>query len=326
MESGTMISGANRVEWLAMRRDLSRPYLGASDFSAALGLSDYCTPLQLYLYMTGQDERPREDWRMRRGHAMQQFVMGEYQLERQDPIVKEEVFYNGPMFHGVQLGATIDGISLKPRVVEGKSHGWRIKGKFGDEDEGADGIPASHYVQMLAQMDFAEIDHGTLVAAIDDHAPLFYDVEYSPDDAAKLLTDLEQFCWHVATRTPPPPIDPDDASLMWKAYKWANTEVVQIPAGIGAKVNELFILNLKKKPLDAQVREIEKAQKLLKAEISHFMAGHTIGHWGELEVEVKTHHREPVDACDYNTVRIYPIPTTKEKPKAPKKSKKPKGE
>lgn len=319
IESGTCITGANRHDWLAMRNDPQRLFLGSSQFATALGMSQYSTPSQLYLEMIGELPKVKEDWRMRRGHFLQPFLLREYELMTQDAVIQEEIYYNGPVLHGIQLGTTIDAITWSRYILECKSHGWRMRDVYGDESEGEDGIPLAFYLQMMGQFEFSEIKQGKLLTAIDGEDPKVFDVKHSSEDVDNLLADLDRFCWHVSTRTPPPLTMPDEAGLMHKLYKWEGTDVIDFDATVGLKVEELERLTDAKKPLSAQVTAIEKQQKILRGEIQDAMKGTTLGRWGDIHIRVATIHKKAMDPIDYNQVYM-----SREDPSKPKKTAKPK--
>lgn len=303
IESGTPITLANRHDWLAMRNDPERPFIGSSSFAEAVGMSPYGTPMELYLRMIGKLPPKEEDWRMRRGHYLQPFCMREYELATGDAIIRQEIYYNGPVFHGIQLGATVDGESLNDFAIECKSHGFRMKEGYGDVDEEEDGIPVGFFLQVLAQVGFAgHLKAGRLVVAIDGEEPKIFPVKPREDDLSNLLAELEKFCWHVSTRTPPPFTVRDEASLYHLAYEWDGTATCKLDDSTGMKVAKLVELGLKKKPLDAEVRRIEAEQKVLKGYIQDALKGTGVGSWRDYTVQVKTIHRKAIDPCDYNTV------------------------
>jgi hypothetical protein len=292
LPSGTEINNTNRHIWLAMRHDITFPFLGASEWGAAIGVAKYGTPLQTYARLIGEGEPVQENALMRRGHYLQPWCLKEYELATGDwvspPHGRHEVFFWGPVLHGVHTGATLDAISAANYNIEAKSHGWRVKAAYG---EGDDEVPLEYYTQCHAGMGLADLWESRLVAAFDGEAePRIYPIPFKPSDYQSIVAKVDEFCWTVQRRTPPPYQAPEDEPLLKRLYKW-DQSAKTLPDDLGFLLADTHPLFVRKKALDAESRELEKTITVCKGRIKSFLAGATFGQWHGWQCEVKIGER-----------------------------------
>jgi putative phage-type endonuclease len=134
------------AEWLEARR--SR--IGASEAAAALGLSLYQSPLELWGVKTGRIEPPRENDAMWWGKRHEAPLLEKRCEDSGTTIAQTQVFCEHPT---LPLVATLDAIDSEGCIVECKSIGDRSPmladvSLAGDDD----GVPQAWYIQAQQQM------------------------------------------------------------------------------------------------------------------------------------------------------------------------------
>lgn len=186
-----------------------RKYLGASEAAAALGLSDFFTPLQLYQDKIGEGEPIEYTLPMMVGTALEPVCIELFEREtglvvtdRQQQLVDARYPWRR---------ATLDGRASDGWLVEAKASGqWQHWGK--EEDA----VPAGYIYQAQHQM------------ACDVHAPGVYIpviLGQRQFCVYKVLRDAElismltvgelEFMDRVKNRQPPDPINMDDIKLRY---------------------------------------------------------------------------------------------------------------
>lgn len=183
-----------RAAWLAARQQ----GLGASEVAAALGLSPYETPLELYLRKTGQLDGPAETEAMRMGTLLEPVLEQLYTERTGKPILDRQVVLRDDSY-GVPLLATLDAINADARPVELKTTGaWNAKA-IGEGDE----LPEHWLLQAHQQMllhGCLWVDFGILIGGQKFEVRT---VERNQDLIDAVLPKLAAFWRCVETRTPP---------------------------------------------------------------------------------------------------------------------------
>ena len=201
-----------------------RAYIGGTDIAAITGVSQWASPLSVYLDKTDPERLPDKDsLPMRRGLALEQFIADEYERARPGfvtykprPVVRLD--------WGFPAGASIDRMvatAKHPRtpiaILECKTafrDGWRTW------DEDAGDIPDSYFVQV--QWYLAVTDLPVVYGAADIGADKLSIIPFEADvrvQARLIEAGREFWTQHVETLVPPAPIgteaDHEALTRMW---------------------------------------------------------------------------------------------------------------
>lgn len=191
-----------REEWLAARRES----LGASDAPILFGLSNYTTPLGLYMAKIGEPEAEAESEAARWGTLLEGVVRSEYAR-----VSGRHVLHIGP--HRIHrsrshpwLSATLDGILPDPERGPGVLE-IKTAHRASETDEPA----PSYQVQAQQQMLVTGATWGEIVVLYGGQRMVRYPVTANEAFQKILLREAESFWQRVQTRIPPP-IDASQAS------------------------------------------------------------------------------------------------------------------
>lgn len=190
-----------------------RRYIGGTDVAAILGVSQWASPLSVFLDKTGVPSDDKESLQMRRGLALEQFIADEF--ERVHPELttwkaKPKVRTDW----GFPAGASTDRLIAlrdKPRtpvaILEAKTafrFGWR------DWDEANADLPDAYYVQQQWYLAVHGLPLSYGAADVGDDKLRIVPVEADPAVQKRLIEAGRDF-WqqHVETGISPEPIGTD---------------------------------------------------------------------------------------------------------------------
>ncbi len=186
-----------------------RHMLTASDAAAVLGLDPWRSPHEVYSEKVGEAPPRVQNWRMRRGNAIEPLLL-EWLGEREAPLEVRRAG-NVTLAHPILdwLGATPDALLFEPGgkrpvgVGEAKSTGY--KAAWLDENDNPI-VPDYYAVQVIVQMAVVRVPITRVaVEVIGEAEPWILPFERSEDDELAVLEGLERF-WtdHVLAKVPPP--------------------------------------------------------------------------------------------------------------------------
>jgi putative phage-type endonuclease len=239
----------NREEWLEARKGL----ITASDAAAALGLSPFKSPLQLYAEKIGAADGPDETLRMKRGRRFQRLVGQEF-AEDTGRTVTEAPEYTIFVHPDVRsVGATLDFDQVDGEkgagVVEAK-----VSGKPWVEEP-----PDYYQVQLQVQLSVVGKTWGTLVALQGIFAPLVWaDQELNEKFVKRALGKLDEFMWRVGHRRPPEVVVQDRAvastsEALRALYKQDSGATIALPPGTMELADEIEALTTQEGLLKKQI-------------------------------------------------------------------------
>jgi putative phage-type endonuclease len=221
--SGTTITAENHAEWLAVRQSS----IGGSEAAAAIGISPWQTPLDLYLTKLGMAAPIEETEAMKWGTRLEPLIAEEYQQLTGRGFVAEQLFVRSPVVEF--MSATLDLVRDDGRLVELKTVGSRSAHHWGES--GSDEVPRHYLCQVLHQL----IVTGTEVA---DVAVLIAGQEFRTftihrdDDVAARIVEREADFWQRVLHRDPPPVDPArDGQALARLWPRAEGEVELGPVG-----------------------------------------------------------------------------------------------
>lgn len=186
--------GMTREEWLAERRNS----LGASEAAAALGVSPYQTPIELWQRKLGIMPDQDESEAMRWGSLLEPIILAEYQRRTGRRVVAEQEFLRHPGYPC--LTATLDARCEDGRLVEVKTaSAWARE--WGEES--TDEVPEPYLVQVAHQFAVTGAMVADVVVLIGGQRLLTYTVERNEVLVDHVVRRGLEFWGHVEARTPP---------------------------------------------------------------------------------------------------------------------------
>lgn len=240
--------------------------LGASDAAAAIGLSKWKTPFRLWQEKLGllppeaanEDRVIDEALHLEMGKVLEPVALARFTRktgytvrDQQMQVVDAERPWRW---------VTLDGVSADEGVVEAKSVGWANPVDWGDELQD-DAIPLGYLIQVQHALDITKRSHAWVPLIILNREFRVYRVNRD-DELIALVREKEIAFWeHVQTRTPPPPINYEDASDQWPKDSGST-----ILATVEALTFVSELANAK-----VALKEAQQAEEAAKAKVARFM-------------------------------------------------------
>lgn len=203
-------------EWHALRRT----GLGGSDAAAAVGMSKWKTPRQVYLEKIGEAETV-ENEPMRWGTILEPIVRQEYCNQTGRIVIAP-----GLIRHATRdcIFFNADGIADACRLFEGKTartaEGWG--------EPGTDEVPPEYMLQVQHGMAVLGLEVADVAVLIGGSDFRIYTVA-ADEELQSLLLEQEERFWvdHVLARVPPKATTPEDIRRMWRVS--SGTKVTAEP-------------------------------------------------------------------------------------------------
>ena len=267
---------------LATFRETRKQYLGGTDIAAILGVSQWASPLSVYLDKTGVPSDDKDSLQMRRGLALEQFIADEF--ERVHPeFVTWKARPKVRTDWGFPAGASTDrliALREKPRtpvaILEAKTafrFGWR------DWDEANADLPDAYYVQQQWYLAVHDLPLSYGSADVGDDKLRIIPVK--ADKAVQMrLIQAGRVFWqqHVEKGIPPEPIGTDaDRDALNRMYPNTIPDPPVYIEGDEAQVLLSDYLAHKFKAEEAK-REAEKAKQGLQALMGEHESA-VVGHY-----------------------------------------------
>lgn len=224
-----------------------RTGIGGSDVAPILGLSQWSTPLDVYLEKLGELPPKEETQPMRWGKLLEPLVRQEY-AERTGRIVRLPGLIRRPGYDW-QL-ANVDGVSELPdgsdrRIFEAKTA--RTAEGWGDELDNV--IPTAYYLQVQHYMLVTAIPIADVSVLIGGSDFRTYVIERN-DEVQELLMEEEQRFWNsVINRVPPPATTVEEVQRKFKMSIAGKSAVVGDVTVLEA-VQQLREISVQRKALD----------------------------------------------------------------------------
>jgi len=220
--------GMARSDWLAIRKR----GIGASDAAAAIGLSPYQSPLELWLVKTGRDERlPKLDadddstplyW----GHVLEPIVAEHYSKRTGNKVRRVNAVLQHPDEDKTWMLANLDYAVVGSRDVQILE--CKTAGEFGAR-LWRDGVP--EYVQCQVQHQLAVTGKAAAdVCVLICGQEIRVHRIHRDDELIARLIELEQAFWHYVETDTPPPADGSESAgrALQCLYPRDNSEVLDL--------------------------------------------------------------------------------------------------
>lgn len=183
----------NTDSWLESRRSV----IGGSDVPIILGISPWKTKYQLYLEKLGKKSEQKNDYILRKGHALEDRARVLYELTYEIDVPPKVVKH--PSFEFAQV--SLDGLNTDhKKVVEFKFVGEDSFNKTRNEGY----IPDHYYPQIQYQMfctGYEQIDYVAYSEKQDKISLVNVKADHSY--IARLVAHCEDFYWHMKQKIPP---------------------------------------------------------------------------------------------------------------------------
>jgi len=247
--------------------------VGASEAAAALGLSPYQTPVEIYLRKVGEAAPVADNGPMRMGRLLEPIVLDLYE-EQAGPINRQQ--------HTLQalqhpfMFATPDALNLDGAYpVDAKTVGMRSLHLWGEP--GTDEVPQEYLVQVTHQMIVLGARQADIAVLKAGQEFAIYRVDYDAELAEMIVEGLRSFWDRVQRREPPPPSSPADVSAL---YRTSRAEAVEADGARAQAVAELVLVR-------EQIKAFSKREEELVADLKAYLGsrdtltheGRTIATW-----------------------------------------------
>lgn len=188
--------------------------IGASELAAALGLSPWCTPLELFQRKRGELSPPEETRPMRFGNFAEQFILDEFQLAHPDlPLVRApNTLRRGPLL--AHLDAWV------PDVCNVQAKTARTRAGWGDS--GSNSVPEYYLIQVQAEMLLANV-HVSYMPVFFGGSEYDEFVVEADWELQEMIEDGAHSFWRrVQEGEPPEPVSYADVQARWGSKSTAN--------------------------------------------------------------------------------------------------------
>lgn len=243
--------------------DAHRQTLGGSTIAAAAGVDPYCSPIRLWLEMTGRLERPETE-AMRLGRLLEPAVFGALKQDGYDVLRTPDAELRSPLWPW--LVGHPDGFG------QGEWDGAIVEAKTTNRP--TDTLPIHHEAQVQTYMLLSGA-HDAIVAQLGGLTFQTWAVEYHPHLAETLVMLGEQFMANVwEDRQPAPQGHRDDRQALLHAWDVQTGRKVRETREVRDARRELAAL------LEAEKVRHERIE-LLRARIT--------AHMGDADTLVSSH-------------------------------------
>lgn len=239
--------------------------IGASEAAAACGLSDYETPLHVYLRKRKLLTDKEETERMRMGKRLEPIILEEYAFQTGLKVQPtNELLHSG---EDPCIVATPDADAFPADgnkfTVDAKASSIRMAGKWGDEH--SDDIPTDYLIQGQQQMFVAETDRCDF-AVLMDGVVRRYTVRRNERLIKSMVAGLKELIERIVEGNPPEPTwshsrTPDLVKNLYGVDP-AKSVVLDV---------ETHIVWEESRSIARQITELEKRKKELQARVLHVM-------------------------------------------------------
>lgn len=194
-------------------------FIGGSDAPAAVGVSPWRTPYQLWQEKTGEAEPQPDTPILAFGRMVEDFVRGEFSRLHGVQVLRPRTMHVHPKY--AWMAGHLDGVISPRRIFEAKSARFRT----GWGEEGSDDIPTQYLVQCLHYLEITGADVVDVAVLFSGCPPIHHYVVERDLAAIEALVEQEHAFWRkVETREPPAPLNPADCARRWSRSLEASIE------------------------------------------------------------------------------------------------------
>jgi putative phage-type endonuclease len=197
-----------------------RTGIGGSDAAAAIGISPWRTPYDLWLDKIGEAEDLTPSEPMVWGSLLEPVIAAEYSRRTARTIEAPQEMLRHPRYPWM-IGHLDRRVIGEPRIVECKTAGTRR----GWGEPGTDEVPLHYLVQVHHYLIVSGAEFADIAVLIGGSDFRLYEVRRD-DDIARSLIDQEHAFWRrVEAHEPPAPVNLADALHRWGGLARAGAVV-----------------------------------------------------------------------------------------------------
>ncbi len=214
--------------------------IGASEVAAALGMSHWCSPVELYLRKRGEAAPQDETMAMRFGHAAEPFILTEFERAHGVALVRAP----DTLRRGVML-AHLDALLPGKYNVQAKT----ARTRTGWGESGSADVPQDYLLQVQAEMLLADVPLSYIPVLFAGSEYAEFVVEADRELQELIEGGVNDFWRRVERGDPPEPVTVDDAIALYgrRSVAAAVTASVEVEEA----VNQLRDIKAQRAVLDA---------------------------------------------------------------------------
>lgn len=244
----------NREKWLTERQR----GLGASDAAAALGLSKWKTPYQLFLEKRGEAAPIEESEPMRWGKILEPVVLQEYSNRTGRRIRTFEHEMHWSKEHPFLFYSPDAKVIDEPRNVQAKT----ARTREGWGEPGSDQIPQDYLIQVQHEMLVSVLPVTDVPILFGGQDFALYEVPADRELQQMILEGEHEFWQRVERGEPPDPVNLNDVNLRYGRRS--------IPNSMQAS-SELLEACMRLKALRAESERVKAVADAIEVEIKAFL-------------------------------------------------------
>lgn len=231
---------------MATKRSGDAGRLGGGWIAAALGLSEYASPLDAYLRVTGEVVDEREGEAIDRGNFLEPALRA-WHAKKLDPRTPARITEPGTIFHPEYNWAsyTPDGIAESggrgPLLAEYKSPGENTVMKYGEP--GTDQVPRDVGVQVHWGLFVTDLPRADVAALIGGELRLFH-IEQDRALEQEMFERAKHFMENYVAKKVPPPPTYSERDTAWVKNRWPKSDPDKRRAWSGLSPEEQRIVAL----------------------------------------------------------------------------------
>jgi putative phage-type endonuclease len=246
--------------------------IGGSDIAAILGVSQFKTPLDVYLSKT-TDQPEQQGEHLYWGHALENPIIDRFVQDTGANVIRQPEMRRHPDYEWAIANADaliVDGAGNPQAILEIKTSSAFKSREWGADD--TDEVPIEYIAQVQWYMWIYNLQEAYIAALIGGNQYRQYHITRD-DELIAMLAEKAQAFWqnHVIPRIPPEPQDGADAQ---KLYPSDNGDTAEADSDTLTAYAELRELKAQEKELKAQIAAKED---LLKIKIGSYSAMQTNG-------------------------------------------------
>jgi putative phage-type endonuclease len=235
--------------------------IGGSDAAAAIGVSRWKSPLQLYLEKAGEIEQPEAGEVAYWGNVLESVVADEFAKRTDKKVQRVNRILIHPEYQ--YMIANIDRrVVGENAILECKTTGaWNAKDWEGEE------IPAEYIVQVMHYLAVTGADKAYFAVLIGGTRFAWKELNRD-EELIEMMTNAEMGFWNYVVSQTPPPLSESRAELtagiMDKLYPEATGGMSDLPPTYTGILEQLI-------DVKSRIKELEVSEDYLASQIKEYM-------------------------------------------------------
>ena len=257
-------------------------YIGGSDIGAILGLSQFRTPLEVWMEKTGKQMKKIDSLPLRFGSFAEEFVASEYARATGCALTHDQSTFIHPKYS--YMSAHIDRLvlgdgaqSLPTKILECKTANPFAQSQWGEA--GSDQVPMSYLCQCVWYMAITAIEKADLAVLFGNSDFRVYEITRDLE-LEELVIQRAQTFWgkNVLGDIPPPEVNEADCQSLFS--KGVVGKSVQASRATLELTHRLHLLNSEIELREAELTSIKQAimTQMGDAEVLTYQ-GQTVATW-----------------------------------------------